>query len=95
MQLEFTPKDIAEGINSQENIKYKIEKTRVAEILKDRGLKPQKLKKYIIYGMEYNSMSQEYEAINKKYATGTPYLFDYKDFLTNEEFLSINNDLPE
>ena len=95
MQLEFTPKDIAEGINSQENIKYKIEKTKVAEILKDRGLKPQKIKKYIIYGQEYDAFTKDYKVVMKKYATGTPYLFYYKDFITKEEFLLLYDDLPE
>jgi hypothetical protein len=95
MQLEFTPKDIAESINSQENVKYKIEKTKIAEILKDRGLKPQKLKKYTIYGIEYSPITQEYEAKIKRYDTGRPYLFDYKEFITEEEFLAIQNDLPE
>jgi hypothetical protein len=94
-QLEFTPKDIAEGINSQENIKYKIEKTKVAEILKDRGFKPQKLKKYTIYGMEYEPCEQEYKSKVKLYATGRPYLFYYEDFITEDEFLLLQTNSPE
>jgi hypothetical protein len=93
MQLEFTPKDIADRIN--ETPKYKIEKTRVAEVLKDRGLYPQKLKKYILYEKEYNQFTQEYEATKRRHTTGTPYLFYYEDYITKEEFLLLHDDLPE
>jgi hypothetical protein len=91
--LEFTPKDIAEEFN--ENSRYKIEKTKIAEMLKDRGLKPQKMKRYIIYGQEYDSFTKEHKVIIKKYTNGTPYLFYYEDFLTKDEFLLLNDDFPE
>jgi hypothetical protein len=92
-QLEFTSKDIAEEMNK--DAKYKIEKTKIAEILKDRGFKPQKIKKYILYRLEYSEYTKEFEVIKKRYATGTPYLFDYYDYLTKDEFLVLHNDLPE
>jgi hypothetical protein len=72
--LEFTPKDIAMQLNDY--LPYKVAPTRIKDILRNRGVEPEKLKRYNLYGVS---------GLLIKDKAGTPYLFDRKDWVKNEE----------
>lgn len=73
--LEFTPKYLS--LKVSENTRYHVPPTKIIDYLKDRGMKPQGVKRYILYNEE--GTIQEFNAI------GSPYLFDRKDWIKFEE----------
>lgn len=73
--LEFTPKDIAIGLNSY--LQLKTSPTSIKDHLLDMGLKPQTPTK------RYNLYNSEGVLLENK--PGTPYLFFRKDFIKDEK----------
>lgn len=74
ISLEFTPKDLAIGLNSY--LQLKTSPTSIKDHLIDMGFKPQIQKRYDLYNSEGNLIENK---------PGTPYLFFRSDFIKDED----------
>jgi hypothetical protein len=83
--LEFCPEDIVLLVN-ESNQRFKIDKNQVRNYLKfTLKMQPQKLKKYTLYTVVYNDYDKEFIVERSQYKSGTPFVFYYKDWLTDED----------
>jgi len=72
--LEFTPKYLSMKVC--ENLRYNVPPTKIIDYLKDRGMKPQGVKRFVLYNED--GTIQDFNVV------GSPYLFDRKDWIKSE-----------